>query len=189
MKQSMQILTSSKTQEWYTPEIYIQVVREVLGSIELDPASCWAANEWIKADRYFTEEDDGLAQEWVAKTVFLNPPYGKAGARSSQDIWARKLEQEYLSGNVKEAILLTKCVPGYAWWERLFRKWLVCFVEHRIEFVKLGEDGKIVSVGKAKAGTNFWYLGRNTLKFRHVFEQLGRCIGQPFGWYPKKVEL
>jgi len=161
VKQSMQVLTSSETAEWYTPAKYIRVARSVMGSIDLDPASCWAANQWIQARVFYDKESDGLNRQWNARTVFLNPPYGKSGSSSNQDIWARKLENEYLSGRVREGVLLTKCVPGYVWWERLFRKWTVCFVEDRIEFLRLNERGKVVSKGKARAATNFWYIGKD----------------------------
>lgn len=176
MNQPMQLLTSSESEEWYTPHEIIEGVRWFLGGIELDPASCWAANQWIKADRYYTEADDGLSKEWKANTLFLNPPYGKSGAKSNQDIWARKLESEYYKGNVKEAILLSKCVPAYIWWERLFRLWPVCFIEERVEFLRLSGQGEIISKGRAKAGTNLWYLGRSVYGFIEAFSCFGRVI-------------
>jgi ParB family chromosome partitioning protein len=65
---------SSKTPEWYTPSKYVEAARQVLGEIELDAASCELANKWVKADKYFSIEDNSLWQMWQAKTVWLNPP-------------------------------------------------------------------------------------------------------------------
>lgn len=177
MKQSMRVLTSSESEDWYTPPEYIEAAREVMGAIDLDPASCAAANKWIKAKRFFNH--DGLIKSWWGR-CFINPPYGKTGNRSNQDLWARKMEAEHLAGRVTQAVLLTKTVPGYAWWNRLFQKWPTCFVEKRIQFLRLDPNtGEIASKGQAKAGTSFWYLGPNLDRFREVFSQFGRIVEAP----------
>ena len=77
---------------------------------------------------------------------------------------------------VSQAILLTKTVPGYVWWERLFRMWPVCMCEERIEFIQLDEHGEVKDTGKAKAGSSFWYLGGSRRKFDKVFSEFGRVI-------------
>lgn len=179
MQQAMRVLTSSESNDWYTPPRYIEAAREAMGGIDLDPASCEAANRWIQAYRYYSS--NGLQATWWGR-VWLNPPYGKTGSRSNQDVWARKLEAEYLDGYVTQAILLTKAVPGYAWWERLFRAWPVCFAEDRIEFLRLDpRTGEVASKGRAKAGASFWYVGPASRwpRFRQVFGQFGRVIDPP----------
>lgn len=180
MKQAMRVLTSSETAEWYTPPYITNAARQLMDGIELDPASCEAANQWIKAKRIYTIEDNGLALDWFG-TIWLNPPYGKIGNRSSQDVWARKLEAEFAAGRVKEGCLLTKTVPGYLWWERLFRRWPVCFVKERVKFIRLNTQGEIVDTGRAKAGTSIWYIGRpfRYCSFRYSFNNLGRVIYPP----------
>lgn len=125
MKQPMQVLTSSESNEWYTPPLYIEAARCVMGSIDLDPASTPAVNYWIAAKKIYTIEDDGLAQTWEGK-VFCNPPYGKTHGKSNQEIWTDYALRQYAEGFISEAIILTKTVPGYKWWETLFRKLPVC---------------------------------------------------------------
>jgi len=178
MKQAMRVLTSSETNEWYTPKLIITRARWTMGGIALDPASCPAVNRWIRARRIFTAEDDGLAQDWHG-TVWLNTPYGKTGNRSNQDIWARKLEAEREAGRVTQACLLTKSVPGYAWWERLFRRYAVCMLRERVEFLRLDEGGEVIATGKAKAGTSIWYLGPYVKRFQAYYQDLGRVIPPP----------
>jgi hypothetical protein len=62
--------TVAKTEVWLTPPSMV----EALGHFDLDP--CSAENmPWRITDRYYTEKDDGLAQQWEGR-VFMNPPYG-----------------------------------------------------------------------------------------------------------------
>jgi hypothetical protein len=66
-----QLIHSSESAEWFTPPRYIQAVREVLGGIDLDPASSRAANRIVGAARYFTAADNGYGREWHSR-IFLN---------------------------------------------------------------------------------------------------------------------
>jgi hypothetical protein len=50
--------------EWYTPAQYIKLAREVLGTIDFDPASSDQAQERVKASRYYTKEDNGIEKSW-----------------------------------------------------------------------------------------------------------------------------
>jgi hypothetical protein len=48
--------------EWYSPREVVDAARDVLGAIDLDPASCDLANEVIQAAQIFTRERNGLEQ-------------------------------------------------------------------------------------------------------------------------------
>jgi len=162
---------SSESVEYYTPLQYVEAARQVMGSIDLDPASCEAAQKVIGAPRYYTKEMDGLKQKWEGR-VWLNPPYGKIGNASSQGYWGQRLLEEYRDGNVSEAILLVKAATGYEWFEKLWDELPVCFARERLSFIR--EDGD--DDGSSKQGTCFFYLGENVERFVEVFTRFGRII-------------
>src|SRR5437660_1484971 len=70
--------------EWYTPKKYVEAARNVLGEIDLDPASSEQANRIVQAKLFYDQTRDGLTQTWKAQTVWLNPPYCKQGSTSNQ---------------------------------------------------------------------------------------------------------
>ena len=171
-KQAMQITTySHQSLEYYTPKWVIDAAREVMGWIDLDPASCKEAQENVQAVLYYTIVDDGLSRDWYGK-VWMNPPYSKTDGRSNQDIWTEHLISEYENSNVTEAIFLVKAALGYKWFESLFERFPVCFLRERLSFIL--DDGN--DDGQSKQGTAIFYLGDNFDKFYAVFRKYGRVI-------------
>lgn len=106
---------TSVTDAWFTPPAIVEAARDTLEAIDLDPASCDAANRIVKAARFFDELDNGYITPWEGR-VFLNPPGGKCDewgrrstdnkGRSSQKAWWFKLANEFVMGNVPAAIFL-----------------------------------------------------------------------------------
>ena len=158
---------SSESVEWYTPEQYIETAREVLGEIELDPASCPTANETVKATQIYTLEDDGLNQDWPGR-FFLNPPYGKKDGESLAAAFCQKAIAEYDLGHAKAGIILVNSVHSQNWQACLY-DFPVCFVDHRIQFVSGdGEENKNPTFQNI-----FVYLGPDKAKFAEVFCKYG----------------
>jgi len=122
--------------EWYTPEWIMSEIRSILGTIDLDPASCELANETVGADKFFTVHEDGLNQNWYGN-VWMNHPY----SRQSNKKWIQKLIDEYKSGRVKNAICITFASTGAEWYRPLFSG-VQCYLYKRVKFIDLnGKTG------------------------------------------------
>jgi hypothetical protein len=68
---------SKATTRWGTPADIVARARAALGGrIELDPMSEATFNEIVGAERYYTEQDNGLLQSWTCETMLLNPAAG-----------------------------------------------------------------------------------------------------------------
>ncbi len=102
----------SQSNEWFTPPDVIEAARATLGgTIELDPASCFEANQIVKAERYYTEADDGFTKEWRGTTL-CNPPGGKRKpcaqypTKSNAAAWFWKLLYEAFAGRVTAGVFV-----------------------------------------------------------------------------------
>ncbi len=168
---SLQLSTSN---EWYTPPQYLTAVREVMGSIDLDPASNEIANKVVRAATYFSIVDDGLSRQWWGR-IFLNPPYGIENGVSNQAKWSDYLIKQYRGGKIEQAILLVNAVPSNKWFAPLWA-FPICFTNHRIKFYSEATISEQPTHSNA-----FVYMGANEAKFVRVFSQ--------FGTVAKKVEL
>lgn len=154
------VTNNSKDDEWYTPAKYIESAREVLGCIDLDPASNDFANKTVKAYRYFTEESNGLEQEWSGN-IWMNPPYSTALLSQFAD--------KLISSNFSQAIVLVNNATETAWFEKMISKAsAIVFHKGRIRFVK--RDGEH---GAPLQGQAFIYYGDNVERFLEVFSKYG----------------
>jgi hypothetical protein len=107
----MNIQHSSESELWYTPQPIIDASTKVLGHIDLDPASDAFGNSRVGADRYYTEQDNGLIKPWALyedTKVFTNPPGGKIGNKSIAGLFWDKLMNELTGseGFVSHAIFV-----------------------------------------------------------------------------------
>jgi len=154
--------------EWYTPPQYIEAAREVMGGIDLDPASNDIAAQWINATSYYTITDNGLAKSWEGR-VWMNPPYSQP--LISQ--FFEKLLSEFEKGTVSEAIALTNNNTDTAWFHQVMRDvQAVCFTRGRIKFLFEGTNKK----ASPTQGQVFYYLGPAPQRFVEVFSQFGTCL-------------
>ena len=154
--------------EWYTPAEYIQAVRDVLGAIDLDPASSEVANKVVGAARFFTAEDDGLTKDWTAKTLWMNPPY-------AQPLIAQFVERMVLSfseGRVLEAIVLTHNYTDTAWFHKAEESCnAICFTRGRVGFLSPDGDKAAPTQGQA-----FFYFGPSIDRFAVRFQSIGFVV-------------
>ena len=165
-------LHSQQSCEWYTPRHIIDAARDVMGSIELDPASCEEANAIIRAARYFDATTDGLSQSWTCETLWLNPPYGKRNGESLQAIWSQRLIAQYRHGLVGQACLLVNAMTGNRWFKPLW-DYPLCFVDGRIRFVAPAASGP---KNQPTHSSVVVYFGGRHAAFERRFADLGRVI-------------
>jgi ParB family chromosome partitioning protein len=149
--------------EWYTPASVVEPARAVLGSIDLDPASCATAQWVVKASHYYTKADNGLTQPWYGN-VFLNPPYSMPLIVDFVD----KVLAEYTAGNITAAIILTNNATDTTWAQKLLA-YPVCFHRGRVRFWQPGKPGN----SGARQGQIITYLGQAVQAFSTTFSALG----------------
>lgn len=160
---------SEKTQytgwtEWYTPAEYIEAARSVMGGIDLDPASNELANDIVKADSYFSVDNDGLTQDWNGN-VWLNPPYAQPYIAD----FIHKLVEQHTNGNVRQAILLTHNNTDTRWFlEAAENCSAICFTTGRVKFY--APNGTIAAPASGQA---FFYFGPAKAAFKDVFNEVG----------------
>jgi hypothetical protein len=154
--------------EWYTPIEYINAAREVLGTIDLDPASCLAAQALVKARQIYTVDDDGLQQSWRGR-VWLNPPYSMPLIQK----FVKRLIDHYESGDVTAAIILTNNCTDACWFHSLLESYPACFTRGRIPFWRPGQ-----STFATRQGQAFFYLGPTPARFVGSFSQFGIVVAR-----------
>lgn len=162
-------LQSSASNEWFTPAEYLDAARELMGIIDLDPASNALANEVVQAKRYYSIDDDGLQSDWSGR-VWLNPPYGFQDGRSNQEIWTQRLIQQYTDGITEEAVLLVNANTEAKWFQPLY-KYLICLTNHRIRFYNHSGESSQPTQGNA-----FVYFGPRRQRFIEIFKRFGTVI-------------
>jgi phage N-6-adenine-methyltransferase len=151
--------------EWYTPQIYIDAVRQVLGEIDLDPASSTAANQIVQASCFYSEADNGLAQPWRGR-IFMNPPY----ANDLISRFTAKLAAHFHAGDITAAIVLVNNATETSWFGNLVSvASAIVFPKTRIRYLR--PDGTPKATGLQ--GQAFVYCGQQPYHFLRVFTTFG----------------
>lgn len=160
---------SSGDNEWYTPKRFVDAARQVLGEIDLDPASCPVAQRTVCAGAYFTKDDDGLSKPWSGR-LWVNPPF----ARTLIVPFVQKLVDEFAAGNVTAAILLTNSETASKWFQlALSKATLACFATPRLRFLRSDTS---CPTGAPQLGQTFFYFGSDDDRFAEVFGALGGVV-------------
>ena len=119
------LMFSSKTGEWGTP---IQFFKDLDAEFHFN-LDASASKENAKCKRYFTKEDDGLAQRWTGR-VYVNPVYGRGVEK-----WIKKAYDSVQSGDAELVVMLlpartdTKAFHTY-----IYGKAEIRFIKGRLKF-------------------------------------------------------
>lgn len=156
--------------EYYTPIKIVEAAREVMGSIDLDPASSEQANERIKAERIYTK-DLGVYRTSIGSfnrgwhgNIWLNHPF----SRKENKLWITKLIREYQNNHITQACCITYAATSEIWFQPLLH-YPQCFLSPRTNYYL--PDGSLKK-GVTK-GSVVTYLGSNVEKFNDVFSEFG----------------
>jgi phage N-6-adenine-methyltransferase len=120
---ALKVYHRSQCATWETPP-------EVFGPLEAEfhfTLDVCAQPETAKCPRYFTPEDDGLAQPWEG-ICWMNPPYGRGVEQ-----WIRKAYESSLTGAT--VVCLVKATPDTRWWHAYTPHAEVRWVPGRVRFV------------------------------------------------------
>lgn len=118
-------LFSSETDQWATPaETFEQLNSEF--HFNLDP--CADADNH-KCEKYFTKDDDGLAQSWGGYRVFCNPPYGRDIGK-----WVKKSYEEGHKENTVVVMLIPARTDTKYFHDYILHRAEVRFISGRLKF-------------------------------------------------------
>ena len=166
---------NTTSQEWGTPEKYVNAVREFFGGhIDLDPCS----NEYSIVNavtEYRLPKNDGLKDSWNFPTIYVNPPYGIDKERgTSIKKWLKNCaiaNEEYKS----EVLALVPVATNTGHWKNFVfgRATGICFLyDTRLKFLVNGQNG-----GKgAPMSCAMIYWGINFERFFLLFSKFGAVV-------------
>lgn len=118
----MEVHYSSKTNEWSTPQNFFDQLDQEF-HFTLDPCS---TKENAKCAKFFTQEDDGLAQSWDNEIVFCNPPYGREIKK-----WVKKASEA--RGGVTVLLIPARTCTSY-FHDYIYHKAEIRFIRGRLKF-------------------------------------------------------
>jgi len=157
---------NSGDNEWYTPQEIIDSVYEVMGRIDLDPASSNVANEMVRAKRFYDIERNGLSKKWRG-SVWMNPPYSQPEIEEFTD----KLVKDFCLGHISQAIVLTNNATETQWCQTLAKECsAICLISSRVKFWAIDK------IASPLQGQILTYFGKNTQKFLRTFEKHGEVF-------------
>lgn len=118
----MNVHFSSKTDLWYTPQDFFKKYDDVY-KFETDVC---ATDDNAKCAKYYTEEMDGLSQEWRG-VCWMNPPYGRTIGN-----WMKKAYESSLEGATVVCLVPARTDTG--WWHNYAMKGDIEFIKGRLKF-------------------------------------------------------
>lgn len=96
-----------------------------------------ASHDNHKCEKYFTEEDNGLEQDWIGETVFCNPPYGNV----ETGLWTKKCYEESRKPGTTVVLLIPARTDRHSFHDYIYNRngVNVEFLRGRLAFEIAGE--------------------------------------------------
>ena len=119
-----EVMFSSASDNWETPQDFFDRIDEVY-HFDLDVC---ATSENAKCAKYYTADQDGLAQRWTGR-CWMNPPYGREIGK-----WVKKAYESVAGGDASIVCCLLPARTDTAWWHEYAMKGKIAFVRGRLKF-------------------------------------------------------
>jgi hypothetical protein len=166
------------------------------GSINLDPASSDNANTVVNADRYYTIKENGITQNWKAKSIYLYPPrdfldhldqpknnklFSKQTKfkKSAQRVWLELAIHKYRKQEYEEGLVfLTSTDVALITTQKLELDLPICVLKERPKLRT--DDYSLTKLQSVRCHGFILYIPtafnteKRILKFREIFSYLGR---------------
>jgi len=156
--------------EWYSPPEIVAAARDVLGDIDLDPASSAIANTVVRAGQFYSLDDDGLTRDWHGR-VWMNPPY----ASTLIDRFCEKFARHVTAGDISAGIVFTNNATETAWFATLAEVAAVfCFPGSRCRCWKPDHEPTTPLQGQTIV-----YSGPDRAAFCERFAEFGLVLVRP----------
>lgn len=121
---TLKTMFSSDKNFWETPKKFYDKLNKIY-SFTLDPC---ASHNNHKCVKYFTEEENGLKQDWSGNVVFVNPPYDQ------NKLWIQKCYEEGKKPNTKVVLLIPSRTDTKYWHEYCMKAQQIFFIKGRLFF-------------------------------------------------------
>jgi|TARA_Y100000310_G_scaffold334537_1_gene414556 site-specific DNA-methyltransferase (adenine-specific) len=125
-KNTQQVMFSSKSKEWGTPQHFFDKLNKRFGPFTLDPC---ANSSNYKVVKHFTADENGLEQDWGGHVVFMNPPYGR-GIKE----WIKKAYEESRKEDTTVVMLIPARTDTRYWHDYVMKANDLYFVKGRLKF-------------------------------------------------------
>ena len=125
------IMFSSDKNYWETPQAFFDNLNNEF-NFTLDAA---ASHHNHKCANYYTEEEDGLLQDWGGNTVFCNPPYGNVAT----GVWTEKCYREAQKPGTVVVLLIPARTDRKSFHDYILGKAEIRFLPGRLKFEINGE--------------------------------------------------
>ena len=116
----------SITDQWATPQAVFDEW-DAKYKFDLDPAASSSNHKcesWYGLDHPDPTRRDGLASDWTATAVWLNPPYGRPIAD-----WAKKAFESNI-----DTVLLLPVRTDTKWFHAYCKQFPITFIKGRLKF-------------------------------------------------------
>lgn len=117
----MNVHFSSKTDQWSTPQSFFDEIQKEF-NLNLDVC---ATHNNTKLPYYWTEQSDGLKQNWNGFRCWMNPPYGREIGK-----WVEKASKQ---GEIVVCLLPSR--TDTKWFhDYIYKKAEIRFIKGRLKF-------------------------------------------------------